>query len=651
MKITKRIILVALIVLIPSAAWGVYRWSVAHEQEMTGRADVSDVSCLSCHGAASGPVQAAASGDYPTPVALAVSPDGRRLYASCESTDEIAVIDVSRGRVTARFATGRRPYGLAVSADGSKLFVAIREENRVAAYATDDGRELASVPVGRFPGGLAIDPAGKTLVVANLGSDTISVLSAEPLAERVRLSASREPFAVSINADGTRAFVANRLAPVGHASSPPVDEMTVIDLTVPAVIERPGADSAHMAEGVAVAPTSGIAAMSLLRVRNLLPILQVARGWVMTSSLAVHVPGRRDLVQFPLDDVNGYYADPAGMLIDEKRGRAYVASGGGDCVSVVDWRQIEQMTKEAGDEGSGPWADDLGASERYIVDRIPLRSNPKALAMSPDGRRLFVAERLADSVAIIDADTLALDRRVELGGIEPDLVRRGEILFHNSSVTFQGQFSCRSCHADGHQDGLTYDFAIDGLGSNLVDNKSLLGLANTEPLKWAGTNPSVHEQCGPRFAKVLTMADPFPPDQMDALAAYIMSLPPPAGHRGADGELTPNQARGKAIFERTRTKKGQEIPVADRCTTCHAPPLYTNKLRTNVGTPGAGFEDGMFDTPHLLGVGDTAPYLHDGRARTLEEIWTVHSPKDTHGVVNDLTKEQLNDLVEFLKSL
>jgi len=35
----------------------------------------------------------------------------------------------------------------------------------------------------------------------------------------------------------------------------------------------------------------------------------------------------------------------------------------------------------------------------------------------------------------------------------------------------------------------------------------------------------------------------------------------------------------------------------------------------------------------------------------LEEIWTVFNPRDTHGVSNDLTKDELNDLIEYLKTL
>ena len=59
----------------------------------------------------------------------------------------------------------------------------------------------------------------------------------------------------------------------------------------------------------------------------------------------------------------------------------------------------------------------------------------------------------------------------------------------------------------------------------------------------------------------------------------------------------------------------------------------------------------LIDVPQLTNIALTAPYLHDGSARTLEEIWTVFNPKDTHGVTNDLAKDELNDLIEYLKTL
>jgi cytochrome c peroxidase len=53
----------------------------------------------------------------------------------------------------------------------------------------------------------------------------------------------------------------------------------------------------------------------------------------------------------------------------------------------------------------------------------------------------------------------------------------------------------------------------------------------------------------------------------------------------------------------------------------------------------------------LINVFESPPYLHDGRAATLEEVWTKHNPRDKHGFSSDWTKQQLNDLMEYLKSL
>jgi cytochrome c peroxidase len=274
------------------------------------------------------------------------------------------------------------------------------------------------------------------------------------------------------------------------------------------------------------------------------------------------------------------------------------------------------------------------------------------LALSPDDSQLFIAERLQDSVLVVDTKSLAAVDRVVLGdgGLE-DPIRRGERVFTSSAYTFQHQFSCRSCHPDGHVDGLSYDFDGDGIGDNLLDNRSLQGVAGTGPFKWNGKNASLEIQCGPRFAKVLMRTEPFPPKELHDLTTFIQSLPPPRVSRAVDGKLTPSEERGRSIFFATRTSDGKPIPVSNRCVTCHAPPLYSVRLPFNVGTKGPYDTIEAFDTPHLLGVADTAPYLHDGRAQTLEEIWTLYSTNDSHGVTSYMNKIQLNDLVEFLKAL
>jgi cytochrome c peroxidase len=71
----------------------------------------------------------------------------------------------------------------------------------------------------------------------------------------------------------------------------------------------------------------------------------------------------------------------------------------------------------------------------------------------------------------------------------------------------------------------------------------------------------------------------------------------------------------------------------------------------DVGTASHLDTHSEFDVPHLNNIYDSAPYLHDGRAHSLEEIWTLYNPGDTHGRTNDLTKAELNDLIEYLKTL
>ena len=57
------------------------------------------------------------------------------------------------------------------------------------------------------------------------------------------------------------------------------------------------------------------------------------------------------------------------------------------------------------------------------------------------------------------------------------------------------------------------------------------------------------------------------------------------------------------------------------------------------------------DTPSLLGLARSEPYLHDGRARTLEEIFTKFNPDDKHGKTSHLSSDQIRQLVLFLRYL
>jgi len=199
---------------------------------------------------------------------------------------------------------------------------------------------------------------------------------------------------------------------------------------------------------------------------------------------------------------------------------------------------------------------------------------------------------------------------------------------------------------------LEWDLEPDGFGKDIVDNRLLEDLAGTEPFKWNGGNPDLPTECGPRTEKFFFRSQSFNPNQLTDLVTFVFSLPYRRNrYRLPNGELTPAQERGKAIFERTNYKDGRTIPQANRCAYCHSGPKYTNRQQFDVGTGKSTDRSPLIDVPQLMNVVDSPPYLHDGSARSLEEIWTVFNPKDTHGVSNDLTKDQLNDLIEYLKTL
>jgi len=355
-----------------------------------------------------------------------------------------------------------------------------------------------------------------------------------------------------------------------------------------------------------------------------------------------------------LDEPTMSFPDPTDVAITPDGNLALVTSSGSDRVGVLDLQRLIDMVQQATDEErEHVLPNHLGKPTEFVVKHLQTRGSPRGVLITPDGRSAFVANALDDSLTVIDLERIEVTGRIDLGG--PQVItqaRYGERLFHNAGITFHRQFSCHSCHPDGHVDGLTYDIEPDGIGVNPVDNRTLRGILDTAPFKWEGTNPSLSRQCGPRLAVFFTRIQPFNPEQLAAVDHYICTIPRPANrYRPLGAELTEAQRRGRLMFERTRTNDGRAIRVEQRCVTCHFPPLYTNRSRQDVGTKMKLDRESSFDVPHLNNIYDSAPYLHNGIAETLEEIWTKYNPYDQHGVTNDMTKDQLNDLIEYLKTL
>jgi YVTN family beta-propeller protein len=592
---------------------------------------------------------AAREPQYLTPVELKFSPDKARLYVVCEDDDSLLAVDAGARKVLGKVKVGHKPQDVAVSPDGRSLYVSNEWSDTVTEIDAASLKLRRTLPVGWGPVGVTTDRSGKVLYVANSIGNDLSLVDLKTGAEIKRLAAWRSPHNVALSRDGRRVYVSNLLPHLGPYDEPPVSELTVIDTQRQVVAERvliPGAlELRHISESRDA--QGSYLLVPLLRPKNQAPLIQVAQGWIVTHGMAIVRPGRgiplqsapSVVSQMLLDDVDSYYAGADGAAFTPDGRYALVTSAEANVVSVIDTAKLARRFREVPAE---ELPNRLDSAREFVVRRLPTGFNPTAVAVSPDGRLAFVANRLEDSLTIVDLARLAVGGKVDLGGPkEISVLRRGERLFHSARFCYQGQFACATCHPDNHIDGVSWNLETPQLGRDRVANRTLRGIAETAPYKWNGHNPDLETQCGPRIAMYLFYSQGFNQEELEDLVAYVKSIPLSRNrHLALNGELTPAQERGKAIF----FKKG--------CDVCHTPEThYTNKLSEDVGTANKYDTSGLFDTPQLERVYEKPPYLHSGEALTLEEIWTVHNPEDKHGVTSDMTKEQLNDLIEFLKTL
>jgi YVTN family beta-propeller protein len=603
------------------------------------------------------PAQASTSdGDdhYASPLEVLLSPDGNRLYVLCQDSAEIRVLDAASFQVIGKVAVGRVPRGISLSPDGTRLFVTNSWDDTLSVIDTKTLAVTATWPVGAEPSSVVEDRAAKRLYVANRIGNDVAVLNAETGAEEKRLLAGRGSSYLMLSPDGSRIYATHVYPnpPVVRTGfenrTPPESEITVIDTARAVVVDRM---PLHRIAGVFHLAMSGdgrLGAVAEYHPKNMIPLAHLEHGAAFEDTITVFGADVGGTVEVPLDELERYVSQPFGVAIAPDKSRIYVTSGGSEMVTVIDVQRLLRFIHAH----PAPFAQDLSASANYVAARIAVGLNPRGLALTGDGRKLFVANRLDDSISVIDtrsnrvASTIKLEGRKDISA-----VRHGEQTFYTARYSFQGQIGCANCHIDSTFDGIEWNLEPDGFGRSIVDNKLLEGVKDTEPYKWTGTNPDIPTECGPRTEKYFWRSENYDNFTLTDLATYVRSLEPrPNRSRLADGELTPAQERGQAIFVRTVDKFKKPIPEFNRCSYCHSGPKGTSQKIFDVGTRKPTDNTGLLKAPMLTNIALTAPYLHDGSARSLEEIWTVYNPDDKHGRTNDLTKDELNDLIEYLRS-
>ena len=592
---------------------------------------------------------------YASPLEILLSPDGARLYALCQESEEVRVLDTASHAVMKTIAVGRVPRGFSLSADGARLFVTNSWDDTLSVIDTNTLAVTATWPVGAEPSSVVEDRERKRLFVANRISNDVAVLNAQTGEEEKRLMGGRGASYLTLSPDGSRIYATHvypnppRVRAGADNRTAPESEITVIDTARAVVVDRMPLDRIAGVFHLAFSSDGRLGVVAEYHPKNMVPLAHLEHGGAFDYTLTLFgADVGAASVEVPLDELERYAARPFGVAIAPDKSRIYVSCGGSEMVTVIDVAKLLRYVHAH----PGSNVQDLAASANYVIARIGVGRDPRGLTLSRDGRKLYVANRLDDTIGVIDTRSNRVTSTIALEGPKTvSILRRGEQTFYTTRYSFQGQIGCASCHIDSTFDGLTWNLEPDGFGRSIVDKKLLEGVKDTEPYKWTGTNPNIPTECGPRTEKYFWRSENYDDLTLTDLAVYIRSLEPrPNRWQQANGELAPAQERGKAIFERSVDKFRGPIPEYNRCVYCHSGPKGTSQKIFDVGTRKPTDNTGLLKAPMLTNIALTAPYLHDGSARSLEEIWTVYNPDDKHGRTNDLTKDELNDLIEYLRS-
>ena len=611
---------------------------------------------------------------------LALHPAESELWVANPDSDSVSVLTITPAGLTkvAEIAVGKNPRTVAFSPNGSRVYVTCQDSNELWMVEAATRGVARKIAVGHRPYGVAVAATNGRIVVSNEGDGTVSVLTPELIVQKV-IPVAATPRAVAVTADGGRAYVTHFLT---RGASGTVTELDLASLTTSSTVPLALDTNPDLT-------SSGGGFPNLLSALTIDPAgrgawfgghkANTGRGIFVNDEMPhpenatrgffgkVRLPAAREDVARRIDAND---TDSVSAIAFSPNGRwAFVTHQGAGRLSVYD---ISAATLLA------PSGD--GTTIEFAA-RIDVGHAPQGVVVSADGRRGYVANYLSRNVQVLDLSNPRQPAVIATVAVTaeplPASIANGKRLFYRSQepmASLSNYISCAGCHPDGGgHDGRTWDFTNRGEGlRNTTDLRGRGGLADG-PVHWSGNFDELQDfenDIVKHFGGTGLAQDGQPPHpplgtpnagrsaNLDDLAAYVSSLTTPvrSPFRQDDGTLTVAARRGKALF----------LSPAVGCAMCHSGPRFTdstlaggpaNFIRHNVGTfgPGSGMRlsgplDGL-DTPSLRGVWDTAPYLHDGSAATLLDVITTRNPVDQHGVTSTLSADQRSDLITYLLSI
>jgi DNA-binding beta-propeller fold protein YncE len=543
------------------------------------------------------------------PLRIAFDARGERAYVTEWDQGALAILNAGKGKLIKRIPTGgEQPAGVAVLPDG-KALVANSFSGSVALIDPASGQKRLLQLRGE-PWGVAVSQDAKLAFVSLGQLNQVAVLDLPALTLRERIPVGRRPRALALTPDGTSVLAVNM-------QGGSVSVIATSDLKEKRRIEINGLnlrDISVASDGQRAFVTGQIPANSRATDEPL-------DMWTNTVFLVdLRTGAKHGSSEGWLDFADAPSPDPDGVVALEAERVAVVLSGSDEMLDV---------------RTPGPH---LTTFNPVIERRVPLGAHPRGMTLTPDRKHLWVTNELGSSISVIDVRSMKPVRKIDLGAPAEPHPLVGRYLFGSGKLAKGGQFSCNSCHPDGGADGLEWEFVHVPDGLVFRNSRNLRAVAETAPFRWSGFEKDLDgfiqdEIRGLLHGQVLDEAN------LHQLRAHVQQLKmPPNPNREEDGSHSPSAQRGKALFEGTAG-----------CVTCHAGPRYGGTgLKAWIGTTKEGTE---LDVPHLLGVFDSAPYLHDSRAKSLEDIFQRHNGPERHGKAHTLTPEELADVLRYVREL
>lgn len=555
---------------------------------------------------------------------VAVTDDGRILFTNNGSRD-VTVYD-GDGGLLERIAFDAPPTGIAVN--GSWVYVTSSDsEGYLSKLSLDDYSVAYTVPTAMGACSPVVSADSNTVYVCNRYKGTLSAVSAATGEVKASIAMLREPCAAALSPDGHYLYVANFL-PTQRADSDYVAaSVSVVDCDKFKKVKDIGlTNGSNALHGIVCSPDGRYVFVSHNLGRYEIPTSQLQQGWMNTNAVSVIDASTQTLVGSVVMDEPDRGAGGIWDVACDGRYMVTSQSGTHD-VSIVDYKSLIAKLENY----AAP--DELDYDMYFIQDirhRKAIEGNgPRAICLK-DGK-LYVPTYFSDTLNVID---VAQDL-TQVVAYNPDRMETavdiGERAFNDAGLCYQNWQSCNGCHPnEGRMDGMNWDLMNDGIG-NPKNCKSLLLSHRTPKCMISGIRDSAGIAVRAGY-KYIQFCD-IPEEVARCVDEYLTSLEPLPSPYLVDGHLSAKSEQGKKLYERFG------------CANCHSGPYYTDMKMHRIGDD-IEFEDG-WDTPTLVEVWRTAPYLFDGRAATMEEVFYVYR----HGINGKITRKEAEALAEYVNSL